>query len=101
MHERAAQREWPCVVTIVLGGAMPGLMLTSMLRRGAPLKPRLTMGLSALAAAGLANVVACVSEPHPSSIAALVWHGSTLLAVVWSATGIARSVVQWRTAYRN
>jgi hypothetical protein len=97
----AGQREWPCVVMIVLGGALPALVLALMLRRGAPLTPRLTMALSVLAATALANVVACVSEPHPSSIAVLVWHGSTVLALLWLATGIGRSVLTWRTALRD
>lgn len=97
----AGQREWPCVVMIVLGGALPALVLALMLRRGAPLTPRLTMALSVLAATALANVVACVSEPHPSSIAVLVWHGSTVLALLWLATGIGPSVLTWRTALRD
>jgi hypothetical protein len=94
----AVQREWPCVATIILGGALPALVLALMLRRGAPLAPRLTMVLTVLAAAALANVVACVSEPHPSSIAVLVWHGSTVLALLWLAGGIARSVLTWKPA---
>ncbi len=94
----ALQREWACVVTIVLGGALPALGLVLMLRRGAPLTPRLTTGLSVLAAAGLANVVARISNSHPSSIAVLVWHGSTVLALFCIAAGIGRSVLTWSTA---
>jgi hypothetical protein len=92
----AVQREWLCVLTIVLGGVLPAGGLAVMLRRGAPLTPRLTTALGALAAAGLANVVACVSHPHPSSIAVLVWHGSTVLALFCLGGAIGRSVLAWR-----
>jgi len=91
------QREWPCVVTIVLGGALPALGLAFMLRSGAPLTPRLTTGLGVLAAAMLASVVTCVAKPHPSSIAVLVWHGGTVLALVGLAAGVGRSMLPWRT----
>jgi hypothetical protein len=94
----AVQREWLCVLTIVLGGALPALGLAVMLRRGAPLTPRLTTALGVLASAGLANVVACVSHPHPSSSAVLVWHGSTIVALFCLGGAVGRSVLTWRAA---
>jgi hypothetical protein len=93
----AVQREWLCVLTIVLGGLLPAVGLAVMLRRGAPLTPRLTTALGVLAAAGLANVVACVSHPHPSSIAVLVWHGTTIVALFCLGGALGRSVLTWRT----
>jgi hypothetical protein len=94
----AVQREWVCVLTIVLGGAVPAVGLAVMLRRGAPLTPRLATALAVLASAGLANVVACVSHPHPSSIAVLVWHGSTIVVLFCFGGSVGRSVLTWRTA---
>jgi hypothetical protein len=88
----AAPREWLCVVTIVLGGALPWLMIASMLRQGAPLAPRVTAALGALAVAALANIAACVSHPHPSSLVTLVWHGSTIVALIGLATAAANYV---------
>ena len=88
----ATPREWLCVVTIVLGGALPWVMIAIMLRQGAPLAPRLTAALGALAVAALANVAACVSHPHSSSLVTLVWHGSTTLALMGLAAAVANHV---------
>jgi hypothetical protein len=75
-------REWLCVAMIVFGGAVPGGSLGLMLRKGAPLTPRVTAALGVLAVTALANVSACVSHPHPSHAVTLVWHGSTILALL-------------------
>jgi hypothetical protein len=88
-----APREWLCVVTIVLGGAPLWVTLAFMLRQGAPLAPRTTTALGALAAAAVANVAACVSEPHPSSIVTLLWHGGTIVVVTIVAASAARYVM--------
>jgi hypothetical protein len=62
---------WLCVAMIVFG-ALPAVGITIMLRQGAPLTPRLTAALSVLAAAGLANVGACVAST-PEHAVTLVW----------------------------
>ncbi len=75
-------REWLCVAMIVLGSALPGAGMVLMLRKGAPLAPRVAVLLGALAVTALASVAACLSHPHPSSAVSLIWHGSTVLALV-------------------
>jgi hypothetical protein len=91
----APQREWLCVAMIALGGALPALGMTLMLRHGAPLTPRMTTALAVLAAAGLANVGACVSHPHTSSVVVLIWHGATILTLVAVSSWAGRSVLSW------
>ncbi len=91
----APQREWLCVAMIALGGALPALGMTLMLRHGAPLTPRATTALAVLAAAGLANVGACVSHPHTSNAVVLIWHGTTVLALVAMSSWAGRSVLSW------
>ncbi|MCA1672173.1 MAG: DUF1109 domain-containing protein [Actinobacteria bacterium] len=91
----APQREWLCVAMIALGGALPALGMTRMLRHGAPLTPRATTALAVLAAAGLANVGACVSHPHTSNAVVLIWHGTTVLALVVMSSWAGRSVLSW------
>ncbi len=90
-----SSREWLCVATIVAGGALPAWWMTVMLRQGAPLTPRLTAGLTVLAAAGLANVTACLSHPHPSQVLTLGWHGLTMLILVVVAAWTGRRVFAW------
>jgi hypothetical protein len=91
----AQQREWLCVATIGVGGALPALAMARMLRHGAPLTPRATGALVTLAAAGLANVGACISHPHASSAVVLVWHGATVLALVGISGWAGPRVFSW------
>jgi hypothetical protein len=92
----APTHEWFCVALIVLGGAPLWGVLASMLRQGAPLTPRTTAALGALAAAAATNVAACISYPHPSSVT-LIWHGTTMVAVMGIAAAAGNRVaVGWR-----
>jgi hypothetical protein len=76
-----SQSDWPCVVSMTLGGLVVGSPLVWMLRRGAPLTPRLTAVLAALAALSFANMEACLTRPHAFALTVLLWHGSTVAAV--------------------
>lgn len=95
----AASGELACVAMIVLGGAVPGLVLAIMLRRGAPVTPGLTAAMGTFATATLANVAACVSNPHPSDAVTLVWHGGTILLLVSTAALSSRAVLNWNTRH--
>ena len=70
-----------CVPFIILFGALPAAVITMMLRRGAPLTPKLTAALGGLAAAGLANVGVRIVHPEDVSIMLLVWHIGAVLAL--------------------
>jgi len=76
-----SQSDWPCVVSMTLGGLVVGSPLVWMLRRGAPLTPRLTAFLAALAALSFANIEACLTRPHAFALTVLLWHGSTAAAI--------------------
>jgi hypothetical protein len=90
-----AQREWLCVAMIVLGSALPVIAMVRALRRGAPLSPGLTLSLSVLAGASLANVAACVSHPHTSSLVVMSWHGASIALLVVAASWLGRFVLSW------
>jgi hypothetical protein len=91
----AVAEEWRCVAMIALGSAFPALWMILMLRRGAPLTPRVTTALAVLATAALANVSVCVSRLHSSSTVVLVWHGATLLVLVAASAWAGRSLLSW------
>jgi hypothetical protein len=91
----APPEEWLCIAMIALGSVLPALGMMLMLRRGAPLTPRVTTALAVLAAAALANVGVCVSHPHPSSAVVLIWHGATLLVLVATSSWAGRSLLSW------
>jgi hypothetical protein len=91
--------DWPCVVAIVMTGALPAFALVGMLRRGAPLAPRMTLLLATLSAAALANVSACLMVPHDTSITVLLWHGTTVLALSCAAGVFGTSVLKWKLSW--
>jgi hypothetical protein len=77
-----SQSDWPCVVSMTVGGLIVGTPLVWMLRRGAPLTPGLTALLVALAALSVANIEACLTRPHAFAATVLLWHGGTVAAFV-------------------
>jgi hypothetical protein len=87
------QNEWVCVAFITLGSLLPVAVIVRALRQGAPLAPRLTLALTVLGAAGLANVAACLAHPHSSSTSVLLWHGATIAGLVLLGAAAGRSVL--------
>jgi hypothetical protein len=75
------QNDWPCVVSMTVGGLAIGAPLAWMLRRGAPLTPGRTAFLATLAALSFANIQACVTRPHAFALTVLLWHGGTVATV--------------------
>jgi hypothetical protein len=92
------QTDWPCVVAIVMIGALPAVALVHMLRRGAPLTPRITLALAGLSAAALANVSACLVRQHDTSLTVLLWHATTVLALCGAAGLLGTSLLKWTWA---
>ena len=91
----ASQSDWPCVASITLGGLVVGAPLVWMLRRGAPLTPRVTAFLGALAALSFANIEACLTRPHAFALTVLLWHGSTVAAVAALCALTGRRWLRW------
>jgi hypothetical protein len=91
--------DWPCVVAMVAGAALPVFVITVMVRLGAPLAPRVTGAFVALAGAGLSSVAACLSRPapHPTAITVVAWHFGTLLMLVALGAWTANRFLNWRT----
>lgn len=89
------QTDWPCVAAIVMTGALPAIALVHMLRRGAPLTPRITLALGALSVAALANTSACLVRQHDTSMTVLLWHGTTVLALCGAAGLLGPSLMKW------
>jgi hypothetical protein len=85
-----------CLPIIAMVGAVPAIAMVTMVRRGAPLTPRLTAFLGALAAAALAYVGLRLVHPQDAAFMVLVWQfGSVaLFATVVGAFG--RLLLPWR-----
>lgn len=89
--------DWFCFPTIMLVGAIPAVTMIIMLRRGAPLRPCMTVAWGGLAAAGLGNFGLRLFHPQDASLMVLVWQfGSVfILAALAGLTG--RLVLNWRS----
>ncbi|MBK8174766.1 MAG: DUF1109 domain-containing protein [Rhodospirillales bacterium] len=85
-----------CLPIIAMVGAAPAIAMVAMVRRGAPLTPRLTAFLGALAAAALAYVGLRLVHPQDAAFMVFVWQfGSVaLFASVVGAFG--RRFLSWR-----
>jgi hypothetical protein len=90
--------DWPCVLAMVLGALLPATAMAVMLRRGAPLAPRVTAASAGLAAAALSSVAACLSRPtpHSTTVTVLIWHFGTLLVLTSVAAWAGRYLRGWR-----
>jgi hypothetical protein len=87
---------WGCFAATVIIGAVPAILMVAMLRRGAPLLPRLTTLLAALAVAGLANV--CIRFLHSSdtSFVVLTWHVAAVMALAGALASRGQHAFSWR-----
>jgi hypothetical protein len=90
-----------CVPFVVLFGSLPAAMITIMLRRGAPLTPRLTAALGGLAAAGLANVGVRMVHPEDVSIMLLVWHVGAVMLLSAIAGAAGQYFFNWPSLIRK
>jgi hypothetical protein len=96
----AAVDEWSCIALVGIGGAPLLAALAALLRRGAPLNPRLTAALGGLSVGMLVNVAACLSRPHPSAAVTLLWHGAAVAGLALVCVAGAHGVLRWRTSAR-
>jgi hypothetical protein len=87
--------DWGCVATILAGGAVPGVVIAAMIRRGAPLTPGVTAALAALAAAGLGNLGICLFHSDSSNLVVLFWHCGTVVAISGLAGLAGRYFLRW------
>lgn len=89
-----------CLFYIALIGVLPAVLLVLMLRQGAPLAPRLTIGLAGLAAAALANVALRFFHMQDAALMVLVWQVGSV-ALLTGLFGLAgRLFLPWRVLTR-
>jgi hypothetical protein len=90
------ETDWPCVVSISLGGALLWALGIAMLRRGAPMTPRVSSLLAGVAAFSIANIEACLSRSHTFAVTILVWHGMTTALLVMGLAQAGRGLLIWK-----
>jgi hypothetical protein len=72
-----------------------------MLRRGAPLTPKITTALGGLAAAGLGNFGLRLFHPQDSSLMVLVWQMGSVLLLTLLCGMAGRLLLRWRLMNSN
>lgn len=86
--------DWICFPSIVMVGAVPALTMVIMLRRGAPMAPRMTVSLGALAAAAVGSFGLRLFHYQDAGLMILIWQfGSVALLSAlagWSGGAILR-----------
>ncbi len=90
-----------CMLPMVLIGFVPTIMIVVMLRRGAPLAPRLTLALAGLAVAALANFGLILFHTGDVSIMVLVWHFGLVMVASAVAAALGPRVLGWRHRASN
>jgi hypothetical protein len=88
--------DWGCFPTIVLVGAVPGIVMAVMLRKGAPLAPVTSVVLGALASAALADFGLRLFHQEDASLMVLVWQLGSVAFIVLLGAIAGRSLVCWR-----
>jgi hypothetical protein len=90
--------DWDCLPPAILIGIVPSIAMVMMLRRGAPLLPRVSIALATLAVAALANLGLRLFHVGDASVMVLFWHlgGAAVLAGLAAVAG--RRVLYWRHA---
>lgn len=93
----ASHSDIACLPMIFAMSIPAGLLILSMVRRGAPIAPVLTMGLAALAAAALAAAALRLSYRQDSSVSVSVWQFGSVILLTGIASLFGRSVLRWTT----
>lgn len=90
--------DWNCLPPASVIGIVPALAIVLMLRRGAPLYPRMSLALAALAVAALGNFGLRFYHVGDASIMVLVWHFGSVILLSLAAGWIGRSILTWKSA---
>jgi hypothetical protein len=94
-HGFSIRSEWVCLPATIMAGAVPAIAMAVMLRRGAPLTPRLSAFLGGLAAAGLGNLGVCVTHHAYGNVLVLVWHVGIVLALTFIVGSAGGHLLNW------
>lgn len=94
----ALRPDWACLPAGMLAGIVPLIAILAMLRRGAPLRPNVSVALAGLAVAGLGNAGMRFFHHGDITIMIVVWHVGIALALAALVGALGRLVLSWRQA---
>lgn len=85
-----------CLPIIAMIGAVPAIAMVAMVRRGAPLTPRLTVCFGALAAGALAYVGLRLVHPQDAAFMVLIWQFGSVVVFTFAIGLFGRWLLSWR-----
>jgi len=94
----AIRPDWECLPSATIIGIVPAIAMVAMLRRGAPLYPRLTLALGALAVAAIGNFGMQFFHFRDASIMMLFWHLGNVAVLSLLAGWLGAHVLGWHHA---
>jgi hypothetical protein len=92
----ALRTDSDCYVPTVLAGIIPVAAILAMLRRGAPLVPRVTLALAGLAVAAVVNLAMLLFHVGDISLMVLVWHVGIVAIFAGLAGWAGPRLLTWR-----
>jgi hypothetical protein len=90
--------DWMCIPPLAWIGIVPAIAMVVMLRRGAPLMPRVTVALGGLAIGALANAGLQLFHLGDISVMVLVWHFGTTVLLSALAGWVGPGIFRWNVA---
>jgi hypothetical protein len=94
----AIRPDWECLPSATIIGIVPAVAMVVMLRKGAPLYPRITLALGALAVAAIGNFGMQIFHFRDASIMLLFWHLGSVGVLSALAGWLGERVLGWRHA---
>jgi hypothetical protein len=88
--------DWDCLPMATVIGIIPAAAIIVMLRRAAPLHPRLTLALAALSVASIANFGLQFAHARDASIMVLVWHVGAAAVLATLGGWLGQRVLGWK-----
>jgi hypothetical protein len=92
----ALRADWDCGILALILSIVPAIAMIVMLRRGAPIMPRLSLALGALAVAALVNFALRIFHAGDISVMVLTWHFGGALVVAALGGQLGRNLLNWR-----
>lgn len=91
----ALHLDMACFPNILLASLVPGALIFYMVRRGAPLAPKLTTALAALAASAMGAAALRLYHPNDLCIMILVWQFGSVAIITGIGALIGRKWLHW------
>ncbi len=92
----AIRPDWECLPSATVIGIVPAVAMVLMLRKGAPIYPRLALALGALAVAAIANFGMQLFHYRDASIMILFWHLGNVAVLSMLGGCLGRHILVWR-----